>query len=84
METFIGSRTSLPAGTCIASTGERDEVEILREAAEVFRRRDEIEAMLRAVDAQVRVLTQEYSRRTKVWGYTPLMLRKEARMRGLA
>ena len=55
----------------------------MRDAAEVFRRRDDIEAMLRAVDAEVRVLTQEYSRRTKVWGYTPLMLRKEARMRGL-
>jgi hypothetical protein len=40
--------------------------------------------MLRDIDRQIRGITTEYSRKTSVWGFTPLMLRKEARMKGLA
>ena len=64
--------------------GEREEALILRDAARHFRKRDELEAALRVIDRDIRALTTEYSRKTNVWGYTPLMLRKETKLRGLA
>ena len=52
-------------------------------AAVLFAKRDKLAAKLAVVDSDLKRATQDYSQATRVWGFTPLMLRQACRMRGL-
>ena len=56
-----------------------------KRAAALFAKRDKLASQLAVVDSDLKRATQDYSRATRVWGFfTPLMMRRECKLRGLA
>jgi len=55
-----------------------------KRAAALFAKRDKLAAKLAGLDSEIKRATQDYSRATHVWAFTPLMLRRECKLRGLA
>lgn len=51
-------------------------------AAQHFTHRDQLAAALAAEDKAIKGLVAEYSQTMRVWGFTPLMLRKACQARG--
>jgi hypothetical protein len=58
------------------------ENETIAAAAVAFDRRDALKAQMDVVDAEIAELVKHYSTAMRMWGFTPLMLRRavEARM----
>jgi hypothetical protein len=58
------------------------EKEVIAAAAAEFDRRDALKAQMDVVDAEIAELVKHYSEAMRMWGFTPLMLRRavEARM----
>jgi hypothetical protein len=58
------------------------ENEVIAAAAAEFDRRDALKAQMDAVDAEISELVKHYSEAMRMWGFTPLMLRRavEARL----
>jgi hypothetical protein len=58
------------------------ENEVIAAAAGAFDRRDALKAQMDAVDAEIAELVKHYSEAMRMWGFTPLMLRRavEARL----
>ena len=52
------------------------EEEVIAAAAAAFKRRDRIASEMEAVDAEIGGLLREYTQAKKMWGFTPLMLRR--------
>ena len=56
-----------------------------KRAAVLFVKRDKLATQLAILDSDIKRATQDYSRATRVWGFfTPLMMRRECKLRGLA
>jgi hypothetical protein len=55
-----------------------------KRAAVLFAKRDRLAAKLAVLDSEIKQITMTYSQAKRVWGFTPLMLRRECRLRGLA
>ena len=55
-----------------------------KRAAALFAKRDRLAAKLAVLDSEIKRITMTYSEATRVWGFTPLMLRRECKLRGLA
>ena len=55
-----------------------------KRAAALFAKRDKLAVKLAILDSDLKRATQDYSEATRVWGFTPLMLRRECKLRGLA
>lgn len=58
------------------------EHDVIAAAAATFDRRDALKAQMDAVDAEIAELVKHYSVAMRMWGFTPLMLRRavEARL----
>lgn len=58
------------------------EHEAITAAAVAFEKRDALKAQMDTVDAEIAELVKHYSTAMRMWGFTPLMLRRavEARM----
>jgi hypothetical protein len=58
------------------------EHETITAAAVAFEKRDALKAQMDTVDAEIADLVKHYSTAMRMWGFTPLMLRRavEARM----
>lgn len=57
------------------------EDELVLKARDAFNERDRMARELREIDNEISVLVSEYSTATKVWGFTPVMLRRAVRAR---
>ena len=55
-----------------------------KRAAALFAKRDKLAAKLAVLDSEIKHITMTYREATRVWGFTPLMLRRECKLRGLA
>jgi hypothetical protein len=55
-----------------------------KRAAALFAKRDKLAAELTALDSEIKRITMTYREATRVWGFTPLMLRRECKLKGLA
>jgi hypothetical protein len=55
-----------------------------KRAAALFAKRDKLASQLAVVDSDLKRATQDYREATRVWGFTPMMLRRECKLRGLA
>jgi len=55
-----------------------------KRAAALFVKRDKLASQLAVVDSDLKRATQDYSRAKRVWSFTPLMMRRECKLRGLA
>ena len=55
--------------------------EVILKARDAFNERDRVARALREIDNEISVLVGEYSTVTKVWGFTPTMLRRAVRAR---
>lgn len=53
-----------------------NEEEVIAAAAAAFKRRDRIAGEMEAVDAEIGGLLREYTQAKRMWGFTPLMLRR--------
>lgn len=58
------------------------ENEVIKAAADAFKRRDQVARELQEIDNEIKGLVREYSMAMKMWGFTPTMLRHtvEARL----
>jgi len=58
------------------------EHEAIAAAAVAFEKRDALKAEMDTIDAEIAELVKHYSTAMRMWGFTPLMLRRavEARM----
>ena len=52
------------------------EDEVIAAAAAAFEKRDRIASEMQAVDAEIRGLLIEYTEAKRMWGFTPMMLRR--------
>ena len=57
------------------------EHEIILKARDAFNERDRVARRLQEIDGEIKGLVTQYSTATKVWGFTPLMLRQAVRAR---
>ncbi len=57
------------------------EDKLILKARDAFNERDRVARALREIDNEISVLVGEYSTVTKVWGFTPTMLRRAVRAR---
>jgi hypothetical protein len=57
------------------------EHEAIAAAAGAFDRRDALKAQMEAVDAEIAELVTRYSEAMRMWGFTPLMLRRAVEAR---
>jgi hypothetical protein len=57
------------------------EHEIILKARDAFNERDRAARRLQEIDGEIKGLVTQYSTATKVWGFTPLMLRQAVRAR---
>lgn len=57
------------------------EHEVIAAAADAFERRDRLAKELEQIDAEIAGLVKEYSMAMRMWGYTPLMLRRAVQAR---
>jgi hypothetical protein len=55
--------------------------EIILKARDAFNERDRAARRLQEIDGEIKGLVTQYSTATKVWGFTPLMLRQAVRAR---
>ena len=55
--------------------------EIILKARKAFEQRDKAARRLQEIDGEIKGLVTQYSTATKVWGFTPLMLRQAVRAR---
>lgn len=55
--------------------------EVILKARDAFNERDRVARELREVDSKIQVLVTDYSLATRVWGFTPMMLRQAVRAR---
>ena len=55
-----------------------------KRAAALFAKRDRLASQLAVLDSEIKQATQAYSAATRVWGFTPLMMRQVCNARGLA
>ena len=55
-----------------------------KRAAVLFAERDKLARQLAVLDSDIKRATQDYSQATRIWGFTPLMLRRECKLKGLA
>jgi hypothetical protein len=55
--------------------------EIILKARKAFKERDRAARKLQEIDGEIKGLVTQYSTATKVWGFTPLMLRQAVRAR---
>lgn len=55
--------------------------EIILKARKAFKERDRVARRLQEIDGEIKGLVTQYSTATKVWGFTPLMLRQAVRAR---
>jgi hypothetical protein len=55
--------------------------EIILKARDAFNERDRAARKLQEIDGEIKGLVTQYSTATKVWGFTPLMLRQAVRAR---
>jgi hypothetical protein len=55
--------------------------EIILKARKAFEQRDRAARKLQEIDSEIKGLVTDYSAATKVWGFTPLMLRQAVRAR---
>ena len=55
-----------------------------KRAAALFAKRDRLAVKLAILDSDIKRATQDYSQATRVWGFTPLMMRHVCSARGLA
>ena len=52
------------------------EHEVIAAAAAVFERRDALKAEMDAIDEEITGLVRQYGEVKRMWGFTPLMLRR--------
>ena len=57
------------------------ENEVIAAAAAAFDRRDALKAQMDAVDAEIAELVKQYGEVKRMWGFTPLMLRRAVEAR---
>ena len=57
------------------------EHELVLKARKAFKERDRAARRLQEIDGEIKGLVTQYSTATKVWGFTPLMLRQAVRAR---
>ena len=57
------------------------ETEVILKAADAFKERDRVARRLQEIDNEIKGLVKSYSDATKVWGFTPIMLRQAVRAR---
>jgi hypothetical protein len=57
------------------------EHEVIAAAAATFEKRDVLKAEMDTVDAEIAELVTHYSTAMRMWGFTPLMLRREVEAR---
>lgn len=57
------------------------ETEVILKAAAAFKERDRVARELQQIDGEIKELVKAYSDATKVWGFTPIMLRQAVRAR---
>ena len=55
--------------------------EVILKARKAFKERDRAARRLQEIDGEIKGLVTQYSTATKVWGFTPLMLRQAVRAR---
>jgi hypothetical protein len=55
--------------------------EVILKARKAFEQRDRAARKLQEIDSEIKGLVTQYSTATKVWGFTPLMLRQAVRAR---
>ena len=55
-----------------------------KRAAALFAKRDKLAVKLAILDSDIKHTTQDYCQAVRVWGFTPLMMRRECKLRGLA
>lgn len=77
--------TSLPtsqSGGINSGCSELSDQEFFSIAAGHFAERDRLEALLQEADNKIRDAGLEFSKRVKMWGVSPNILRRELRLRG--
>ena len=57
------------------------EHEVIAAAAAVFERRDALKAEMDVIDEQITGLVHQYGEVKRMWGFTPLMLRRAVEAR---
>jgi hypothetical protein len=57
------------------------EHEVIAAAAAVFERRDALKAEMDAIDEQITGLVRQYGDAMRMWGFTPMMLRRAVEAR---
>ena len=57
------------------------EHEVIAAAAEAFDRRDALKTKMDAIDEEITGLVKHYSEAMRMWGFTPLMLRRAVEAR---
>jgi hypothetical protein len=57
------------------------DTEVILKARDAFNERDRVARRLQEIDGEIKGLVTQYSTATKVWGFTPLMLRQAVRAR---
>lgn len=82
--TCIDWAANLLDGIDTINWAEFTETEILQMGANAFAERDELEKQIRELDREIKKIAHEFSVKSKMWGYTPLMFRNEIKRRGLA
>ena len=55
-----------------------------KRAAALFAKRDKLASQLAILDSDLKRATQDYSAATRIWGFTPQMMRQVCSARGLA
>jgi len=55
--------------------------EIILKARDAFNERDRAARKLQEIDGEIKELVTAYSSATKIWGFTPIMLRQAVRAR---
>jgi len=57
------------------------DTEVILKARDAFNERDRAARALQEIDGEIKELVKQYSLATKVWGFTPIMLRQAVRAR---
>ena len=55
-----------------------------KRAAALFAKRDKLASQLAVLDSDIKRATRAYIQATRIWGFTPLMMRQVCSARGLA
>jgi predicted nucleic acid-binding protein len=57
------------------------EHEVIAAAAVAFEKRDALKAEMNAIEAEIAELVKHYSEAMRMWGFTPVMLRRAVEAR---